>query len=343
MDHLSSANEHSIYAQFSNIKDEKGEIIPSIKSALSTFNLNEITITPLYKGLSPAKKYIIQDKVHTYVLRVLDHERKGVYDRSREKTMQLQASDTGSGPKVHFADNHVILMDYLNQGRLIPKETLKTKMASIGKMFQKLHATQYKIRPGQDWKERIEREEALAKKNNNALPPHYSEVKASIIKIWEKTKDNIRVPAHNEGDIIHIFTTEGGELQLVDFGESSLSDPLYDLAYLAIRLTLNDDEKIDFLKAYKPDFTEKDKAHFELLFNVALFVIAIRAFPWTNIHESEKFNELKQRGAESFTDLLKNNFNWEQDNALGVYALCALNQVADAIKTEAFQKALSKA
>ncbi len=209
-------------------------------------------LEPLLGGCSANSIYKVSVGDRYYVLRVMRSGGRS-FQEELELFVFLEASKIGVAPKVIAtgADCRLVLMEYIDQKTLSLEEShLPENIIKLAESLRLVHQI-----PGGASGESISSKAdrcVVAVSKNNWISSSQTEDALSLVKKYELELSSYPYsPVRLHGDLNprNIFLAEGKAL-FIDWSETSLGDPLYDLSYLALKLDYDPAQEILLLESY---------------------------------------------------------------------------------------------
>jgi thiamine kinase-like enzyme len=169
-------------------------------------------------------------------------------DREAERAATAAAAALGIGPAViAFEPEWGCLVTAFIEGRPVPPEKLRTRVAEVGAALRAIHAGPPLPATFSPF-ERIERYERTARERGGTIPAVYAEVRAAAAAIAAVLHGEA-VPCHN--DLLNAnFLDDGERLRILDWEYAGMGNRFFDLGNFAGHHDLGPDEEAALLAAY---------------------------------------------------------------------------------------------
>jgi thiamine kinase-like enzyme len=169
-------------------------------------------------------------------------------DREAERAATAAAAALGIGPAViGFEPERGCLVTAFIEGRPVPPEELRTRVAEVGAALRAIHAGP-PLPATFSPLERTERYERTARERGGTIPAVYPEVRAAAGAI-AAVLDGEPVPCHN--DLLTAnFLDDGARLRILDWEYAGMGNRFFDLGNFAGHHDLGPDEEAALLAAY---------------------------------------------------------------------------------------------
>jgi thiamine kinase-like enzyme len=169
-------------------------------------------------------------------------------DREAERAATAAAAALGIGPEViAFEPEQGCLVTAFIEGRPVPAEELRTRVAEVGTDLRAIHAGPPLPATFSPF-ERTERYERTARERGGTIPAVYAEVRAASGAI-AAVLDGEPVPCHN--DLLTAnFLDDGERLRILDWEYAGMGNRFFDLGNFAGHHDLGPDEEEALLAAY---------------------------------------------------------------------------------------------
>ncbi len=235
---------------------------------LSIIKDNGFIVKELKGGLSGTSIYKLESQDRSYVLRLhLDSETTPQDDL--EQFCALEGSKKGLSPYIYYVsdDKMSVLMEFINTPTLtlkVAKESVNIK--KIADVIKKAHQINGHPTIGESLISKAKRCHEIVL--NHGLGPK-NEINSALEFIKDKleelsTYDYEKIHVHGDLNPRNIFVMEDRVL-LIDWAETTLEDPFYDLTYFAMKLGYNQNEEMLLLTSYlKRNPTHEELKRFAL-------------------------------------------------------------------------------
>lgn len=278
-----------VFSPWAHAFDDEERIIQCLDEYFPNAASSDIYIEPMLGGASSVGVYYLEVEGKAYVLRLLSYEHSE-NSMKREIRAARAASQAGIAPALYWIapDFSAFLMDYV-KGKPLTMNTGRDPIAmeKIAKALQKVHSLAIKnlssYRVIDEYREKYQllmdsplksMELELIMQESNSI---YDEL--------ERRGYPLTV-IHGDLHAGNVLLTKNG-VQLIDWSETMLEDPLYDLIYLSLMLDYSADEEMLFLESYfGGPLTLDQKEHFGMFRRIALTGMVITllwaAYEWSN-------------------------------------------------------------
>ena len=267
---------------------------------LSAFKRNDLKITVLKGGLSGTSLYKVETPEKSYVLR-LNQEAELNSQDTLELFSLREASKKGISPAVHYiSPNHKgVLMEFINNPTITLEQAKATEnILKIADVIREAHRMSGHPSIGESLLSKALR--CHEKVLNDGLGPK-EEINHAllIINLVEEQLNNIsctKVNVHGDLNPRNIFLKDG-KILLIDWAETTLEDPFYDLAYFSMKLDYSPEEEHQLLSSYlmrksTPEELRRFHLHkkrhlaFWSLTNLYLADVELRKHPYTKVNKN---------------------------------------------------------
>lgn len=255
-------------------------------------------IQVLKGGLSGTALYKIETPTQQYVLRLHQSTQLSSQDE-REHFALIEAAKLGIAPHVAYvsSDNRAILMEFVNHKTLtLEKAKLPENIVKIACAIRKAHEIVGHPHVGESLLSNAHRCHEKVLKDGLGTEENINGA-LELIKRYREQLSAYACPQVNvHGDLNprNIFLTDDNGVLLIDWAESSLEDPFYDLTYFALKHDYDEVQETLLLKTYlqrQPTveetsrFTLQKKIHqaFWSLTNLYLADVQLRKHPQQKI------------------------------------------------------------
>ncbi len=221
--------------------------------ALPTYEMNDLKIIVLKGGLSGTSLYKIETPEKSYVLRLNQETELNPQD-----TLELfslnEASKKGISPVIHYiSPNHkAVLMEYISSPTITLEEAKDSvNILKIADVISEAHQMSGHPSIGESLLSKALR--CHNKVLSDGLGPS-EEVNHAllIIKRVQEELNNMNytnVNVHGDLNPRNIFLVDG-KILFIDWAETTLEDPFYDLAYFSMKLDYSPNEEQQLLSSY---------------------------------------------------------------------------------------------
>lgn len=220
---------------------------------LPSFERNDLKFTILKGGLSGTLLYKIDSPKKSYVLR-LNQEALANPQDTLELFSLVEASKKGISPAVHYiSPNHkAVLMEFIDRPTITLEDAKVTEnILKIADVIREAHRMSGHPSIGESLLSKALRchekvlNDGLGSKEeiNHAL---------LIINLACEQLNNMsctKVNVHGDLNPRNIFLSDG-KILLIDWAETTLEDPFYDLAYFSMKLDYSLNEEHQLLSSY---------------------------------------------------------------------------------------------
>lgn len=221
--------------------------------ALPSFKRNDLKIILLKGGLSGTSLYKIETPEKSYVLR-LNQEALAKPQDTLELFSLSEASKKGISPAVHYiSPNHkAVLMEFINKPTITLEEAKATEnILKIADVIREAHRMSGHPSIGESLLSKALR--CHEKVLSDGLGPK-EEINHAllIIKQVEEKLNSMsftKVNVHGDLNPRNIFLVDG-KILMIDWAETTLEDPFYDLAYFSMKLNYSPEEEHQLLSSY---------------------------------------------------------------------------------------------
>lgn len=229
--------------------------------------LGEVQITELKGGFSGVSIYKIEAEEKPYVLRILQSPQI-----NEQNTLELfclkEASKIGIAPKVRYVSSNgkIILMDFVPQKTLLMAQAnLPDNVVRLAQAFRKAH--QMKGHPSEGTSLLANADMCFSVINLDFVPKEQVLHAYQLIQQYSQELANYqyeKVHVHADLNPRNIFITED-QVYLIDWAETKLEDPFYDLTYFSLMLCYGKENEEMFLTSYleRPP-TKEERQRYEL-------------------------------------------------------------------------------
>jgi thiamine kinase-like enzyme len=190
-------------------------------------------------------------------------------DREAERAATAAAAALGIGPEViGFEPERGCLVTAFIEGRPVPPEELRTRVAEVAVALRAIHAGPPLPATFSPF-ERTERYERTARERGATIPAAYAEAHAAADAIAAVLHGQ-PVPCHN--DLLNAnFLDDGERLRILDWEYAGMGNRFFDLANFAGHHDLGPDEEAALLAAYFGESTTARLAAVRLMRLMAAF------------------------------------------------------------------------
>src|ERR1700722_5491214 len=243
------------------------QVVQKALAAIGHSGSLEVKIKPLSGGRSGDPLYHLFLGSDEYVLRIVRHNVKAFAASTQF------ASDHGFGPKLIYtdSDSNALLMEFI---RGVP---LRMEHLENPEMIQQFADHLKTIHQNSQWLppfDQFDKIHSGLKMNQK----HYSDL--NLDEISQKVEEIERLiaqchfsqsPCHNDLHPGNLFYDVDGNIKIIDWGDTGLGDPLFDLARISIEFQFDAEQTTLFLHRYfeRPP-EDLEKAHFYLMQQVII-------------------------------------------------------------------------
>lgn len=230
---------------------------PALQAALEVCFPNisekELLITELKGGLSHTFLYKIEAAGKAYVLRI--HQSKELNDQDvLELSILLEAAKQNLSPRVVYVspDHKAILMEFINSKTLMIEQANEAEnVIKLAKTLKKMHQITGDHLMGEGLLSKAKRVHKKVLEDNIGSKKeieHAYELIGKYSQMLSKYKyPTVRV--HGDLNPRNIFLI-ADKVLFIDWAETTLEDPFYDLSYLSLKLAYNKDNEQLLLTHY---------------------------------------------------------------------------------------------
>lgn len=214
---------------------------------------DEIQIEELKGGLSGTSLYKVKADGHEYVLRI--NRNALLLDQDRlELEALLKAEKMGLAPSIVAvsSDERAVLMEYIDLPTLTLEQSKKMESAAkIATAARKAHSMEVCRIKGESLLSKAERCYAVIADFD--WVPH-RQIQAAMELIKQRTQElavhsSAAVQVHGDLNPRNIFLLSD-KILFIDWAETCVEDPFYDLSYFALKVDYSPDEEMLLLSSY---------------------------------------------------------------------------------------------
>lgn len=250
----------------------------ALKEYFPSAQAGNATVTEITIGLSSAKNYRIETEGQKYFLRLQDLTFPKNYLEHWLPTA-CQAGNAGIAPKIYWMapDSSAVLMEHLDGKTLTVDQAKRPEnIVKVAQALRKIHALP--LNPSDMWPFFDELEYMFGKLQewkwtNREFEQAMADARKANLELAKRNYPHATV--HNDLNARNIFLTKDG-VRFVDWTETGIDDPYFDLAYYSISLNYTHTEDMVLLDSYcNGHSTQDERNHFALAKKISLMCFAI--------------------------------------------------------------------
>lgn len=247
--------------------DEESKIFEMLAQAFPDASKNEIELISLNGGFSNTALYKIKVQNNSFVLRI--HRSGSLSDQDlREHAAIIEASNRNVAPRIVYIspDHRAVIMEFIEGKTLTVEEArLSDSILKIAYALQQAHQIAGCPGSGEDLLSKAKRCHIKVSLDGigsqDKIDGAYELVKKYRQKLaaYEYSKVNV----HGDLNPRNIFLASNGML-FIDWAETVLEDPFYDLSYVALKLDYSEANESILFETYlqrSPTSEEQKRYH----------------------------------------------------------------------------------
>lgn len=229
------------------------EIYTILSQNFPNASCHEIAIKKIRGGFSGTALYHIRTADKQYVLRIHRSTTLSSQDE-REHHALIAAAKMGIAPQVVYlsADNRAILMDFI-EGKTLTLEQgqLPSSCLQLAQAIHQAHQITGHLQDGEELLSKAKRCFHIVLDHGIGHPDEIRGAYELIKKYQQELSkyEYVKVNVHGDLNPRNIFLTAQAAL-FIDWAETYLEDPFYDLSYFSQKLDYNAEQEYLLLKAY---------------------------------------------------------------------------------------------
>ncbi|RTK92349.1 MAG: hypothetical protein EKK61_04805 [Rickettsiales bacterium] len=260
----------NILASDFNIPKTDLDIISHVTNKLYDTTLDHITIEPIQKGFSGDRLYLVKYK-DNLIIRIYKNN-KSLEDKKVEVLCAVKAYDLGFGPKILYksADLNVIATEFIEGDHPNITTFLNHNLLdSIACNLKKLHNDSF-----------VNREWSVFDYIKNDVPQIIDNKTKLALEQLHKIQSSLHKAnfpkklCHNDIHSKNLFVYND-QILLIDWGDSGMSDPFWDLARVSMEFGFDSKQDERFLTQYLDKVSDLDRSRFYLMKQVFLLRTAL--------------------------------------------------------------------